>query len=51
MPGTVELNNYHEDGKEFTLNILSDGQSVGKSLLFSDHNIQWMQLPRHHAGY
>lgn len=29
--GTVELNNYHEDGKEFTLNILSEGQSFGES--------------------
>jgi CRP-like cAMP-binding protein len=34
--GTVELNNYHEDGKEFTLNILADGQSFGESLLFND---------------
>lgn len=32
--GIVELNNYHEDGKEFTQNILSDGQSLGESLLF-----------------
>ncbi|WP_426477536.1 Crp/Fnr family transcriptional regulator [Chryseobacterium sp. CBSDS_008] len=37
MRGTVELNNYHEDGKEFTLNILREGQSVGESLLFSDN--------------
>ncbi|MBT2621933.1 Crp/Fnr family transcriptional regulator [Chryseobacterium sp. ISL-6] len=37
VSGTVELNNYHEDGKEFTLNILSDGQSIGESLLFSDN--------------
>lgn len=34
--GTVELNNYHEDGKEFTLNILSEGQSIGESLLFGN---------------
>lgn len=34
--GNVELNNYHEDGKEFTQNILSDGQSFGESLLFND---------------
>ncbi|MDP9962018.1 Crp/Fnr family transcriptional regulator [Chryseobacterium lathyri] len=34
--GVVELNNYHEDGKEFTQNILSDGQSIGESLLFND---------------
>ncbi|MBV8326651.1 Crp/Fnr family transcriptional regulator [Chryseobacterium sp.] len=35
--GTVELNNYHEDSKEFTLNILSEGQSIGESLLFGDN--------------
>lgn len=35
--GTVELNNYHEDGKECTLNILSEGQSIGESLLFGDN--------------
>lgn len=35
--GTVELNNYHEDGKEFTLNILSDGQSIGEFLLFGEN--------------
>lgn len=34
--GIVELNNYHEDGKEFTQNILSDGQSLGESFLFDD---------------
>ncbi|WP_415324773.1 Crp/Fnr family transcriptional regulator [Chryseobacterium sp. MMS23-Vi53] len=34
--GIVELNNYHEDGKEFTQNILSDGQSFGESFLFDD---------------
>lgn len=34
--GTIELNNYHEDDKEFTQNILSDGQSFGESLLFTD---------------
>lgn len=33
--GVVELNNYHEDGKEFTQNILTDGQSIGESLLFN----------------
>lgn len=32
--GTVELNNFHEDGKEFTFNILNKGQSIGESLLF-----------------
>ncbi|MEY8761729.1 Crp/Fnr family transcriptional regulator [Chryseobacterium tongliaoense] len=35
VTGTVELTNYHEDGKEFTQNILSNGQSVGESLLFN----------------
>ncbi|WP_228446108.1 cyclic nucleotide-binding domain-containing protein [Chryseobacterium gleum] len=34
VTGTVELNNYHEDGKEFTLNIISEGHSFGESLLF-----------------
>lgn len=34
--GIVELNNYHEDGKEFTQNILSVGQSFGESLLFNE---------------
>jgi CRP-like cAMP-binding protein len=36
--GTVELNNYHEDGREFTLNILSRGDSIGESLLFGKKN-------------
>ncbi|GEJ45948.1 Crp/Fnr family transcriptional regulator [Chryseobacterium sp. ON_d1] len=36
--GTVELNNYHDDGREFTLNILSMGDSIGGSLLFSTQN-------------
>ncbi|WP_312901026.1 Crp/Fnr family transcriptional regulator [Chryseobacterium taichungense] len=36
ITGIVELNNYHEDGKEFTQNILSDGQSFGESFLFDD---------------
>lgn len=36
VKGTVELNNYHEDGKEFTLNILREGQSIGEALLFSE---------------
>ena len=36
VKGTVELNNYHEDGKEFTLNIISEGQSFGESLLFGN---------------
>jgi CRP-like cAMP-binding protein len=34
--GIVELNNYREDGKEFTQNIFFDGQSFGESLLFND---------------
>ena len=34
VTGTVELKNYREDGKEFIQNILSDGQSVGESILF-----------------
>jgi CRP-like cAMP-binding protein len=34
--GSVELNNYHEDGKKFTQNILSAGQSIGEFLLFND---------------
>ncbi|WP_300685611.1 Crp/Fnr family transcriptional regulator [Chryseobacterium sp.] len=38
VKGTVELNNYHEDGKEFTFNILSEGQSFGESLLFGNKN-------------
>ncbi|WP_278352685.1 Crp/Fnr family transcriptional regulator [Chryseobacterium gleum] len=37
VKGTVELNNYHEDGKEFTLNIISEGQSFGESLLFGNN--------------
>ncbi|WP_370899668.1 Crp/Fnr family transcriptional regulator [Chryseobacterium gossypii] len=36
VKGTVELSNYHEDGKEFTQNILMDGQCFGESLLFND---------------
>jgi len=34
--GTVKLNNYKDDGKEFIQNIFSDGQSFGESLLFID---------------
>lgn len=36
--GTVETNNYHEDGKEFTHNIHHEGQSIGESFLFSDNS-------------
>ncbi|MEY8759087.1 Crp/Fnr family transcriptional regulator [Chryseobacterium tongliaoense] len=38
VSGIVELNNYHQDGKEFTLNILSEGQSFGESMLFGKKN-------------
>lgn len=34
--GIVELNNYHEDGKEFIQNILYDGESFGESFLFDE---------------
>lgn len=34
--GIVELNNYDADGKEFTQNILFEGQSIGESFLISD---------------
>ena len=36
VSGIVELNNYHEDGKEFIQNILYEGQSLGESFLFDD---------------
>jgi len=36
VKGTVELNNYHEDGKEFTQNIIEEGHCIGESLLFND---------------
>lgn len=36
VEGIVELNNYHEDGKEFTQNIFFDGQSIGESFLFGN---------------
>lgn len=35
IKGEVKLNNYNEEGKEFIQNILSDGQSLGESLLFT----------------
>ncbi len=35
--GSVKLNNYKEDGKEFIQNIFSKGQSFGESLLFLDY--------------
>ncbi|MDF2931575.1 MAG: hypothetical protein K0R36_906 [Chryseobacterium sp.] len=35
--GIVEMNNYLVDGKEFTHNILSSGQSIGESFLFGDN--------------
>jgi len=34
--GIVELNNYHEDGKEFIQNILHGGESFGESFLFDE---------------
>ena len=34
--GTVELNNHHLDGRQFTQDILSEGQGFGESLLFID---------------
>lgn len=34
--GIVELNNYLEDGKEFTQDIFSDGQSIGTFFLFNE---------------
>lgn len=34
--GIAELTNYHLDGKEFTQNILSNGESIGESFLFCD---------------
>ncbi|WP_330745902.1 Crp/Fnr family transcriptional regulator [Chryseobacterium sp. CP-77] len=36
VEGIVELNNYQEEGKEFTHNILSSGQCFGESLLFNE---------------
>ncbi|MFL9833732.1 Crp/Fnr family transcriptional regulator [Chryseobacterium terrae] len=37
VKGIVELNNYHNDGKEFTHSILTDGECLGESSLFNDH--------------
>lgn len=34
--GSVELNNYDEDGKEFIQNILLPGHSIGESFLIGD---------------
>lgn len=36
--GKVKLNNSNEDGKEFIQNILSEGQSIGDSLLFLERS-------------
>lgn len=36
ITGEVKLNNYNEEGKEFIQNILSEGQSCGESLLFTN---------------
>jgi CRP-like cAMP-binding protein len=46
VTGTVELNNYYEDGKEFTLNIIFEGQSFGESLLFGDKNYPMNAIAR-----
>ncbi|SUX46002.1 Crp/Fnr family transcriptional regulator [Chryseobacterium indoltheticum] len=34
--GIVHLNNYDEDGREFTQQILSDGESIGESFLIGE---------------
>lgn len=36
VEGIVELTNYHDEGKEFTQNIVSSGQCFGESLLFNE---------------
>ncbi|MFY1046318.1 Crp/Fnr family transcriptional regulator [Chryseobacterium sp. GP-SGM7] len=36
MEGSVKVNNYNEEGKEFIHNILGNGQSFGDPLLFID---------------
>ncbi|MDC8107134.1 Crp/Fnr family transcriptional regulator [Chryseobacterium sp. PTM-20240506] len=36
VTGMVELFNFHQNGREFTHNILYDGQSIGESLLFTE---------------
>ncbi|HEX7871225.1 MAG TPA: Crp/Fnr family transcriptional regulator [Chryseobacterium sp.] len=36
MDGSVKVNNYNEEGKEFIHNILGNGQSFGDPLLFID---------------
>lgn len=38
IKGKVKLNNRSEDGKELIQNILSEGQSIGDSLLFLDRS-------------
>jgi len=54
--GSVKLNNYKDDGKEFIHNIFTDGQSIGESILFIDfpypmnaisiENTKVLQLPK-----
>ncbi|MCY0970839.1 Crp/Fnr family transcriptional regulator [Chryseobacterium wangxinyae] len=44
--GTVELNNYHFDGREFVQNIFSTGQSFGESLLFGNHTYPMNAIAR-----
>ncbi|WP_343607731.1 Crp/Fnr family transcriptional regulator [Chryseobacterium oranimense] len=38
VEGIVELKNYHDEGKEFTHNILSSGQCFGESLLLNERS-------------
>lgn len=38
IEGSVKVNNYNEEGKEFIHNILGKGQSFGDPLLFIDKN-------------
>lgn len=37
IEGEVKLNNYNEEGRESIQNLLSEGQSIGESLLFMDN--------------
>ncbi|MEY8760138.1 Crp/Fnr family transcriptional regulator [Chryseobacterium tongliaoense] len=37
IEGEVKLNNYNEEGKESIQGLLTDGQSIGESLLFTDN--------------
>lgn len=44
--GMVELTNYHEDGKEFTQNILTSGESIGESFLFDNRLYPLNAVPK-----